>query len=115
MGSLANASGQRFSGVPTYSPDQADWLRQIAVVVNSLLQGRILSTGSVTLTANSATTTLSDPRIGPNSHISFTPTTANGAGALSGLYVSARTAGSATLTHANNAQTDKSFTYSVLG
>jgi len=113
MGSLSQ--GKQFLGVPLALEDQGQWLGLIARAVNNILQGKILSTGEITLTANSGTTTLTDSRIGPNSHISFTPTTANGAAALSGLYVSARAAGSATLTHANNAQSDKSFTYSVLG
>jgi hypothetical protein len=80
-----------------------------------VLQGKLNNTGTVTLTANSTTSTLTDPRIGINSVISFMPTTSNAAGALGGLYVSARGDGTATLTHANNAQADRSFAYTITG
>ncbi len=88
---------------------------QVAQTVNALAKGKSNNVEDVTLTASSATTILNNPLITPDSHISFTPLTANAAAALAGLYVSARTAGTATLTHANNAQVDKSFTYCVIG
>jgi hypothetical protein len=47
--------------------------------------------------------------------ILLSPTTANAAAALATTYVSAVTQGSFTLTHANNAQTDKTFGYVALG
>lgn len=115
MGSLAQAAGIGRLGVPTYLDDQAQWLRLIANAVNGMLQGKTLNIGTVTLTANSATTPLVDSRIGPKSFIGFMPTTSNAAGALSGLYVTARGDGTATLNHANNAQSDKTFTYTVIG
>ena len=71
--------------------------------------------GSVTLTASSATTTVSDLRAGQDSVILFMPRTANAAAAIGGLYVSARGKQTFTLTHANNAQTDRTFSYVVLG
>lgn len=113
MGSLGQ--GKAYSGVPTFSGDTQGWIKEIAIAVNALIQGRAMNTGSVTLTANSATTTLTDPRIGGNSTINFMPTTANAAGALSGLYVSGLLKGSCTLNHANNAQVDKTFSYTVIG
>jgi hypothetical protein len=115
MGSLSQTSGNQRLGVPTSLDDVPQWLRLIAVAINNLLQGKSLNTGNVTLTANSATTTLTDDRIGPNTVITFMPTTANAATATGNLYVSARTSGSATLTHANNAQTDRSFAYEITG
>lgn len=89
--------------------------RDVFEVVNSLRDGKVNSTGSVTLTASSATTTVSDLRAGQDSVILFMPTTANAAAAVGGLYVSARGKQSFTLTHANNAQTDRTFAYVVLG
>lgn len=115
MGSLATAAGYGRLGVPTYLDDQAQWLRLIANAVNGMLQGKTLNVGSVTLTPNAATTTLTDSRIGPKSFIGFMPTTSNAAGALSGLYVTGRGDGVCTLNHANNAQSDKTFTYTVIG
>lgn len=115
MGSLAQAAGYGRLGVPTSLEDHAQWLRLIANAVNGMLQGKTLNVGSVTLTANAASTPLADSRIGPKSFIGFMPTTANAAGALSGLYVTGRGDGVATLNHANDAQVDKTFTYTVIG
>ena len=115
MGSLSQASGIARNAVPTHLSDQAEWLRLIASAVNGMLQGKTLNIGSVTLTANSATTTLADSRIGPKSFIGFMPTTSNAAAALSGLYVTGRGDSTCTLNHANNAQSDKTFSYVVIG
>lgn len=86
-------------------------------VVRNLVNGKVNSLGTVTLDASSATTTLSDPRIGPDSWIGFMPTTANAAAELGAgtLYVSSRGDGTATLAHANNAQSDRTYRYVVLG
>lgn len=86
-----------------------------AVILDGVMDGKINATGTVTLTANSATTTLADLRIGPNSIIVFMPTTANAAAEKDNLYVSSRGKETATLTHSNNAQTDRTFAYAVLG
>ena len=87
--------------------------RKIAEAANQALNGKLNSTGSITYTISSATTTLTDSRIGPNSFIGFMPTTAN---ALADMpYVTGRTNGSATLNHANNAQADRTFAYLVIG
>lgn len=92
-------------------------MRKVASGVNQLSDGRSNATGTVTLTASQATTTLTDPRIGTDTVICLVPTTANAAAEVGagGLYISAVTAGSATLTHANNAQTDRDFSYSLQG
>lgn len=103
--------------MPLNWPNLEEWVRILAQAVRNILDGKINATGTVTLTASSATTTLSDRRIGPDSVILFMPTTANAAAEVGagGLYVSARTDESATITHANNAQTDRTFGYAVLG
>lgn len=99
----------------TYYQDPEEWLRKIAETVRQLVFGRTDAVGDFTCGASSATTTLTDERIGGDSHITFTPLTANAAAevAAGGFYVSARAKGSATITHANNAQTDRDFTYKV--
>jgi hypothetical protein len=68
-------------------------------------------TTTVTLTANASSTTLTDARIRYDSPIILVPTTANAAGALATTYISesSRVNGSAVITHANNAQSDKTF------
>lgn len=101
--------------VPLRGMTAEQQLRRHAESINGLIDGKLDVTGSVTLTANSATTTVADNKFESSMVPVLVPTTANGAGALSGLYVSARTQGGFTLTHANNAQTDKSFLYVRLG
>lgn len=113
MGSLATSGG--FPGVLPYDDDEARHRRQLALVANNVLNGKINSTGSLTLTANAATTTLSDRRIGANSTILLMPTTANAAGALATTYFTSFAEGSCTVNHANNAQTDRLYLYVVLG
>jgi hypothetical protein len=90
-------------------------LQRHAESINGLIDGKLDVLGTVTLTANSATTVVSDNKFESTMVPLFTATTANGAAAAGGLYVSSRGEGTFTLTHANNAQTDKSFLYARLG
>ena len=109
------ASARAYRNVPLEWADPADHRRLIAESVNDILGGKINSLGDLTLTEDSATTTLTDSRIGPDSFIGFMATTANGAIALQTMYVSARGKQTATITHTNNSQTDRTFRYVVLG
>ena len=86
--------------------------RTISRVVNNILDGKVNSTGSVTLTNSSATTTLSDDRIGADSVILFMPTTSHASS--ENIHVTARQKGQATLNHAN-ASTTRSFDYVIFG
>ena len=87
----------------------------LAEGVDNLLEGKIRSIGTVTLTTSSVTTTLTNRRIGPSSFIGFMPTTSNAAAGLTALYVTGRGDGTCTLNHANNAQADRTYDYVVLG
>jgi len=90
--------------------------REISEVTNNILNGKTNNTGTVTLNVSSATTTtISDERIGFNSVILLMPTTANAASSLTNVYVSARTQGTATLTHSANTNTDKTYSYIIVG
>lgn len=82
---------------------------------NQLILGNTNNTGEVTLTENSATTTVKNSRVSANSVILFMPTTANAAAEMDGMYVSARKKGEFTITHANNAQDDRTFKYIHVG
>ena len=86
-------------------------LRQLATAININADGQ---TGSVTLTASAASTTLTDYRITADSVISLTPTTANAATAIATNHITT-VIGSATITHANTATTDRTFKYSITG
>jgi hypothetical protein len=86
--------------------------REISNVVNNILNGKINSTGNITLTNSSATTTLYDARIGDDSVILFMPTTSDAS--TENIHVTGRQKGQATLNHAN-ATTTRSFGYIVFG
>lgn len=98
--------------LPVKFNNDEEAIRRITQAVNINADGQ---TGTVTLTANAASTTLTDTRLTASSCISLMPTTANAAGALATTYIGTRAIGSATITHANNAQVDKTFAYSVIG
>jgi hypothetical protein len=91
------------------------YLKRIFDVLRGVQAGKLNCTAPITLTPSSTTTTFDDPRIGPESFIDFMPLTAHAATARGGLYVSARSQGSATLTHANTADVDKTFSVIIIG
>ena len=103
--------------VPVTWVDLKEWIRRIAIAVNALRDGKGANTGSVTLTANQATTVVTEQRAGTDSVITFMPTTANAAAEIGGgaMYVSSRGDETFTITHANNAQSDRTFAYEVTG
>jgi hypothetical protein len=105
------------ANVPQVVGLTAQWLNGVRDVTNNMLQGKVNVTLDVTLTANSATTTISDPRIGGGSAILLCPMTANAAAELAagGIYVSSIGKQTATLTHANAATTDRTFRIVIIG
>jgi|DEB0MinimDraft_6_1074348.scaffolds.fasta_scaffold02758_2 hypothetical protein len=105
----------QFPLVPLSMPNTGQHLRLVSTSLNNTINGKLNSTGTVTLTASNTTTTLTDARIGGNSVVLFMPTTANASTASSSLYVSATGNGSATLNHASSANTDQTFSYCVIG
>lgn len=113
MGSLATQGG--FPGVSPFDDDEARHRRQLALVVSNVLAGKMNNTGSLTITASAATTTLTDPRIGAYSLIFLMPTSSNAAAALPNIYYDTFAKGSCVVHHANNAQADRTFRYAVIG
>ena len=95
---------------PTSDPK---FLELVRTTVNEILKGRGNQTGTVTLTENAASTTVTDNLFAADMNPAWTPTTANAAAELGAgtMYVSSRTNGSFVITHANNAQTDRTFLY----
>jgi hypothetical protein len=94
-------------------------LKKIVLAIQQLAAGRSNAVGTVTLTASAATTTVTDANCASGSVILLMPTTANasaetGAGAI---YIATATIsnGSFVITHANNAQTDRTYRYAVYG
>lgn len=96
--------------------DEKD-LSIFALAINQLASGRSNATGTFTLTANAASTVVSNDNFASGSVPLFTPTTSNAVAELANgtMYVSARANGSFTLVHANNAQIDRTFIYAILG
>lgn len=108
----------QFTQVPESFNTINEWVRRVAQKVNQILDGKTNNTGSVTLTASTTTTTVTDRRVGVESVILFMPTTANASAEIGagGMYVSTQTAGTSfVITHANNAQTDRTFRYIIVG
>lgn len=87
----------------------------MADTINKMMTGRANNTGSFTLEAGVTTTVVSDPAFESSMVPLFTATTANAAGALATMYVSDRSKGSFTITHANTGTTDRTFIYSRWG
>jgi hypothetical protein len=100
---------------PEYWPNEKEHRRKIAHTANLSMSGKLNAVVQVTLAANSATTTVTDERIGGSTYFGFQPMTANAAAALGGLYVSSQANGTATLAHANNAQSDRTFNVLLIG
>ena len=108
-----------FPTAPLEWADEREHLRKLAEAINRLYDGKINATGTVTLTASQATTTLSDRRIGLNTKVYLTPTTANasaeiGAGAIYQTFPNT-TEGQAVINHANNSQSDRAFGFALHG
>jgi N-acetylmuramoyl-L-alanine amidase len=93
--------------------------REYVLAIQQLVRGRSNAVGQVTLTANAASTTVTlDERIAnENGHPVFTASTANAAAeqAAGTMYVSSVTKTGFVITHANNAQTDRTFYYEFRG
>lgn len=94
--------------------DEKD-LTKFAFALNQLAEGRSNAVGTCTLTANAASTAVTAINCGSGSVVLLMPKTANAAAALATTYIATVSAGSFTITHANNAQSDKTFGYVCLG
>ena len=101
--------------VPRTWASSAEHRGKLSDAINNILRGKLNNTGTVTLTANAATTVLADVRIGTESVIALHATTANAAAALATTYFGTTGNGTVTINHANNAQVDRTYRYAVLG
>ena len=94
--------------------------REVATAVNQALRGKINSVGTVTLTHDAASTTVNNAFVGDASAIFLFPQTAHAGAELAagGLYIDPAnyvSKESFAITHANNSQTDRTFSYVILG
>lgn len=90
--------------------------RALAEWANRVQTGKINVAFDVTITPNSATTTLTDARIGAESVLLFMPMTASAATeqAAGSMWVSATGDGTATLQNSNSATSDRTFRVLVM-
>lgn len=101
---------------PTLSAEEKD-IARIVRAVRQLAEGRSNAVGTFTLTANAASTVVTAVNCGAGSSVLAFPTTANAAAEIGNgtMYIGTVANGSFTVTHANNAQTDRIFMYAALG
>ncbi len=110
----------QFLGV---NPTGRDSPRDLAFVINQVLDGKLNALFEATLTAGAGSTVLTAAntsgveKVGPESFIFPMPLTANAATELAGgtMYVSSQGKQTLTITHANNGQVDRSFRFLVIG
>lgn len=100
-------------------PANTPQARRLYEVLQQMRRGKMECVLEFTLTANAATSTLNFKGLSPQSVVVFDPKTANAAAELYGgtMYVLAANRGndSWTVTHANNAQVDRTFQVAVIG
>ena len=109
--------------MPLYAglKDQWDQLSRVSHILRLAMRGKINAIGerTFTLTADAATSTLTDERLTSDGVVFFDPLTANAAAELAAgtLYVLSanRNNGAWTVTHANNVQTDRDFRILMIG
>jgi hypothetical protein len=95
---------------------EKDPLKQNAVI-RGLIEGRSNAVVEASLTANQATTTVTAPTCGAGSAPIPVPMTTNAGAELGAgtLHISTVSNGSFVVTHANNAQTDRTFRFVCIG
>ena len=96
-------------------PFQGGEPRQVAEIVNNLVEGKMNCTGSITLETSGTTTTLNNERIGYDSVIILMPKSANAAGETDHTYVSSKAVGSCVITHRNHGHSDCEWDYVIIG
>ena len=99
--------------------DLTPWLRTFWDAFSHVRHGKMDCVLEFTLTANAATSTLTFEWLSPQSVVTFDPKTASAATELYGatMYVLTANRGNKTwtVTHANNANADRTFQVSVIG
>lgn len=96
------------------SPTEKDPLKQNAII-RQLIEGRSNAVFTATLNANTTTTSVSAPTIGPNSVLLWQPTTSAASPQMTVMYVSSLVAGTAILTHGSNAASNQTFNFLAIG
>lgn len=92
-------------------------LKKVILALQQIAAGRSNAVGVFTLTPSAASTTITDKNCAVGSVIIPVARTASAAAELAGgaMFLSGRTNGSFTFTHANSATADRTFSYAILG
>jgi hypothetical protein len=90
---------------------------KIVQTIIQLVQGRSNAVGSVSLTPSATSTVVQAVNCAPGATPILTAMSANAAAEIKNgtLWISAVSNGSFTITHANNAQTDRTFAWAAYG
>tara|TARA_R100001509_G_scaffold165702_1_gene149096 strand:+ start:10603 stop:10926 length:324 start_codon:yes stop_codon:yes gene_type:complete len=105
---------QNFLKVPTFTDNQDEQNRLTANAINNILDGKLNSTGSLTLGTVGTTTTITDARIGVNSVILLMPTTVKAAEDMDNIYFTGLGDGTATVNHTHNSHV-RTYKYVIIG
>lgn len=97
-------------------PRETD-LEKLITSIRELASGRSNAHGEFTLDANETSTTVTAVTCGKDATVLLQPTTANAAAEIGNgtIYIGTVSNGSFVVTHANNAQTDRTFRYAAIG
>jgi hypothetical protein len=101
-----------------YTPQRTEKdLSKIILSIQQLAAGRSNGVGTVTLVTSTTTTAVTDTNCASGTTPILVPATAHASAEFGNgtIYVSAVANGSFTITHANNAQTDRTFYYALMG
>lgn len=98
------------------NPNEKNPLR-IVQAIRDLFAGRSNAVGTLTITPNAAATVVTAVNCSIESRVTLSPTSAAGATewGAGGCYVSAKGAGTFTVTHSNTATTGRTFDWIALG
>ena len=112
-GTPSLSARSRYLGLPPPGGDP----RKAAAVMDGILQGKLNAVVEVTLAANAMSSIVTDARIGPNSWFWGMALTASAALEVSrkAMYVASRGKGTATIVHAADPATDRTFAMAILG
>ncbi len=90
---------------------------KLVQAIRELWQGRSHAVGEFTLSTSTVTTLVSAPNCGAGARVFLCPRTLNAAAALATTYITVAnvTQGEFIVTHANNAQSDRTFGFEARG
>ena len=104
--------------VPEFLADEKEHRREIARRVNLITQGKLNITLDVTLAPSAASTTIIDPRVGFYSAVTPAMALTKDAAAelaTGNVYIDTLLKGSCVVHHSNNAQTDRTIRFLIIG